>query len=67
MSDKNAIAQSESGAVVEKNEVEPDHHNGNVVPARSGKRHTLARHCKRFWWLHLIIFICITLLVVLLM
>lgn len=32
--------------------------------ARRSKRRSCANHCKRFWWLHLIIFICIVVLVV---
>ncbi|KAF3769339.1 hypothetical protein M406DRAFT_321256 [Cryphonectria parasitica EP155] len=28
------------------------------------KKQKLSRHCKRFWWVHLLIFICITVLVV---
>lgn len=35
-----------------------------TVPVKRGKRQTCARHCKRFWWIHLIIFLCITVLVV---
>jgi hypothetical protein len=31
----------------------------NGVPLKRGKRGTCARHCKRFWWVHLIIFIVI--------
>lgn len=34
------------------------------VAPRRGKRHSCARHCKRFWWLYLIVFICIVVLVV---
>jgi len=29
-------------------------------PVRRGKRAALKSHCKRFWWLHLIIFLCVT-------
>lgn len=29
-------------------------------PVRGGKKAALKNHCKRFWWLHLIIFLCIS-------
>lgn len=33
-------------------------------PAKATKKRKCVNHCKRFWWLHLIIFICIVVLVV---
>jgi t-SNARE complex subunit (syntaxin) len=33
------------------------------VPPKT-KKHTVARHCKRFWWAYLIVLICIVVLVV---
>lgn len=32
------------------------------VPVKVGKKHKLKRHCKRFWWIHLIIFLCLVIL-----
>ncbi|KAG6008977.1 hypothetical protein E4U21_003529 [Claviceps maximensis] len=46
MSDKFEITQTESGHVSE--------------TVRGGKKAALKNHCKRFWWLHLIIFLCVT-------
>lgn len=34
------------------------------VPVKRGKKRACADHCKRFWWLHLLIFCCIIVLVV---
>lgn len=34
------------------------------IPARRGKKRACADHCKRFWWLHLIIVCCLVVLVV---
>ncbi|KND89525.1 hypothetical protein TOPH_05869 [Tolypocladium ophioglossoides CBS 100239] len=36
----------------------------NGAPAKRSKKRACVDHCKRFWWLHLIIFCCITVLVV---
>ncbi|KAK0392621.1 hypothetical protein NLU13_2116 [Sarocladium strictum] len=49
MSDKGAVS------VEQRNE---------VAPVKQGKRQSCMRHCKRFWWAHLIVFICIVVLVV---
>ncbi|KAG5985147.1 hypothetical protein E4U55_001116 [Claviceps digitariae] len=46
MSDKFEVTQTESGPV-----------SGSV---RLGKKAALKNHCKRFWWLHLIIFLCVS-------
>jgi t-SNARE complex subunit (syntaxin) len=37
------------------------------TPVKPKKRHTCARHCKRFWWIYLIVAILIIVLVVCLM
>ena len=37
------------------------------TPVKPKKRQTCMRHCKRFWWIYLIVFICIVVLVVCLM
>lgn len=34
------------------------------TPVKPKKRQTCMRHCKRFWWIYLIVFICIVVLVV---
>ncbi|KAM4059707.1 hypothetical protein HRG_002666 [Hirsutella rhossiliensis] len=34
------------------------------VPAKRGKKRACADHCKRFWWLHVLIFCCVVVLVV---
>ncbi|PNY25974.1 Uncharacterized protein TCAP_04089, partial [Tolypocladium capitatum] len=36
----------------------------NAAPLKRGKNRGCANHCRRFWWLHLIIFCCIAVLVV---
>lgn len=36
----------------------------NGAPIKRSKKRACINHCKRFWWLHLIIFCCITVLVV---
>ncbi|KAF4462498.1 hypothetical protein FALBO_10689 [Fusarium albosuccineum] len=33
-------------------------------PVRGSKKRSCARHCKRFWWIHLIVLCCIVVLVV---
>ncbi|KAI9171562.1 hypothetical protein HJFPF1_01048 [Paramyrothecium foliicola] len=33
-------------------------------PVKPKKRQTCMRHCKRFWWIYLIVFICVVVLVV---
>lgn len=48
-----------------KHEVRTTEH--GTTPVKRGKRAGCARHCKRFWWVHLIIFIIIAVLVVVLM
>lgn len=49
MSDsKHEFSQTENGA----------------LPIKRSKKRVCINHCKRFWWLHLIIFCCITVLVV---
>ncbi|KAF4123361.1 Protein of unknown function (DUF3712) [Geosmithia morbida] len=40
------------------------HEESNPQVPKPSKRARCARHCKRFWWVHLIIFCCITVLVV---
>ncbi|KAG5999812.1 hypothetical protein E4U43_001846 [Claviceps pusilla] len=49
MSSKYEITQTESGHV--------SHVSGS---SRNGKKAALKNHCKRFWWLHLIIFLCVS-------
>lgn len=36
----------------------------NGAPIKRSKKRVCVNHCKRFWWVHLIIFCCITVLVV---
>jgi hypothetical protein len=35
-----------------------------AAPVKRGKRQTCMRHCKRFWWIYLIVFLAIVVLVV---
>lgn len=51
MSEKYEVTQSENG----------------VVTHKSGKRKSCMRHCKRFWWIYLIVFIIIVVLATTLM
>lgn len=34
------------------------------TPVKPKKRQTCMRHCKRFWWIYLIVFVCVVVLVV---
>lgn len=45
----------------DKNDVTTSEH----VAPKDGKKGALKRHCARFWWLHLIIFVLIAVFVIL--
>lgn len=53
MTEKNVVTQQEQ------------EHEPHVV--KQGKRKTCMRHCKRFWWAYLIVFLCAVILIVCLM